>query len=752
MRNWANKYYKNLPLIACLLCLVNARAQTFVFAELTGTPLNTSGWNLHGAARVGNTGNNTGNGELILVEPINTSSGSIFFASQINLAQCRKWIAEFDFRIADGNAADGLTFCYLDVPPVGFVNGGGLGIPGTANGLKVCIDTWRNCGTDAVPKIEIRYGAGYDECNGQPTRDNNDGKLNFIRNGNYHRCRIVYDAGQISVEINGEVLLTANQTFNFPGFFGFTASTGGFFDRHSIRNVRIFTEMPPSDAGNGVVGCPGSSHNLGTLPNPDYSYQWSPQEGLSNPNASNPTLTLPENRGVNFQQWYVVETGFKTIPGCNSRDSILVTVFPEANPNFTNDSACLPANAILFSNTTSLDNQPASPTNNAWRWTAEAVGGGPVQTSTQHSPSFNLLAGTAYQVALEATTANGCKSDTSMQVTAVFETPVLAIESTNDACAGVGISLMAKLENSGVPLTNYSWQMGDGTTLSGQNITHSYRTAGNYTVNLQGNSGNRCEAAPVSKQIAIRALPNITGISGPDSACAGDLVTLNAQSPDSDITDWQWVVPSVGNFSGNPVAVTLVSDGNQIAEVSATNAFGCKSILTKAIAVGPVPEIDAGPNRQVIAGNSVQLLGEADDGTTTLLWQPSSLLNDPGILQPVARPSATTVFTLRASNGFCEAVDTVSVFVFPELKIPNVFSPNGDGINDTWNIVGLNTYSNLQVLIFDRYGRVVFTSTQYNIPWDGKRNGQELPAGVYYYIIDLSKEFGVLKGSITLLR
>ena len=75
-----------------------------------------------------------GNGELILTNPVNFQSGSVFYNVPINLAQCSKWIAEFQFRIAEGSAADGLAFCYLDVPPVGFVAGGGLGIPATGRG------------------------------------------------------------------------------------------------------------------------------------------------------------------------------------------------------------------------------------------------------------------------------------------------------------------------------------------------------------------------------------------------------------------------------------------------------------------------------------------------------------------------------------------------------------------------------------------------------------------------------------------
>ncbi|HEY4965262.1 MAG TPA: hypothetical protein VII28_02640, partial [Puia sp.] len=199
-------------LLFCILFICIARpvyAQNFVFAQLNGSPMNTKGWNLAGEAHLVNIVDSL-NTELLLCSGFN-SSGAIFFDQPINLSFCQKWIAEFDFRMYDGTGADGLAFCFLDVPPSGYVIGGGLGIPSTANGLKVCFDTWNNCIPfdpnyvhEDMPKIEIRYGIGYDkndgqsnlivgECLSEPTRDNYDGQLSFIRSPDYSHAKIVYN-------------------------------------------------------------------------------------------------------------------------------------------------------------------------------------------------------------------------------------------------------------------------------------------------------------------------------------------------------------------------------------------------------------------------------------------------------------------------------------------------------------------------------------------------------------------------------
>ena len=272
---------------------IQVNCQNYFFAQLNGAPLNTTGWNLLGNAGVTNV-TGTGNSEL-LVCSLTGASGAAFFNQPINLSMCGKCQAEFDFRLFDWTGADGPAFCFLDVPPVRFVTGGGLGIPDTANGLKICFDTWNNCipfDTGTVhfdmPKIEIRRGTGYGECINQPTKDNSDESISFIRSTNYNHAKITYGNGHIQVFVNASLYITGHRQFNFTGYLGFTASTGGYTDNHSIKNVVIYTEMPPSYAGNAMSFCPHDTVQLGGPSNPSYSCAWTPSEGLSDVTSSAP--------------------------------------------------------------------------------------------------------------------------------------------------------------------------------------------------------------------------------------------------------------------------------------------------------------------------------------------------------------------------------------------------------------------------------------------------------------------------------
>ncbi len=343
-----------IVLLAVFFICISGKAisQNYIFAQLNGIPMNTSGWNLQGAARTANITDNN-NSELMLCDAVLSSSGAIFFNQPINLSLCNKWIAEFDFRIFDGTGADGLAFCFLDTPPVGFLLGGGLGIPNTANGLKVCFDTWNNCipfdsGTvhQDMPKIEIRWGVGYvvnsspttsvnGECINEPTRDNSDGAISFIRSPQYCHAKITYDKGNIQVYVNDVLYLTGFQQFNFTGYLGFTASTGGYTDRHSIKNVIIYTEMPPSFAGYSESFCPVDTVRLGGPTDPSYTYSWYPATGLDDTTASSPRLHLANESGISQSYTYFVKTSYADNPGCASTDSVEVNVYPTPIVQFT---------------------------------------------------------------------------------------------------------------------------------------------------------------------------------------------------------------------------------------------------------------------------------------------------------------------------------------------------------------------------------------------------------------------------------
>lgn len=137
---------------------------------------------------------------------------------------------------------------------------------------------------------------------------------------------------------------------------------------------------------------------------------------------------------------------------------------------------------------------------------------------------------------------------------------------------------------------------------------------------------------------------------------------------------------------------------------------------------------------------------------------PAGPLNNPGIPNPVARLFTNTTFTLTVlDNGGCVGYDTVNIKVYegPTYYIPNAFTPNGDGLNDIFKPTSPAIAKTEYFRIFNRWGKMVFSTNQNNKGWDGKLEGKEQPVGAYVWIIRGVDKFGKIveqKGTVTVLR
>ncbi len=148
----------------------------------------------------------------------------------------------------------------------------------------------------------------------------------------------------------------------------------------------------------------------------------------------------------------------------------------------------------------------------------------------------------------------------------------------------------------------------------------------------------------------------------------------------------------------------------------------------------------------VIADNKSKIYGDVNPVLTISY---SGFVNNEGVAQLITKPTITTAVTqasavgtypITVSGGSAQNysfnyVNGVITINPASIIIPNAFTPNNDGINDTWNIGNLDTYSKTTVEVLNRYGTRVYFSYNYPIPWDGRHNGGKVPEGTYYYII-----------------
>ncbi len=159
-------------------------------------------------------------------------------------------------------------------------------------------------------------------------------------------------------------------------------------------------------------------------------------------------------------------------------------------------------------------------------------------------------------------------------------------------------------------------------------------------------------------------------------------------------------------------------------------------------------DFDAGPNVSIAAGASTQLNAT---GGTTYEWSPTSGLSGNTVANPVAQPSETTIYTVTTVIDGCTYEDVVTVDVKRLVDPVNTFTPNGDGINDTWTILGIRDYPQADVSVYDRWGQRVYHSVGYREPFDGAG----LPTATYYWHIqvnDIRGKSDPYTGYVTIVR
>lgn len=674
-----------LPLITLFVGLhTDLRAQTYVFAQLQGSPvLSTAGWNLNGAAFVGDTpGDNDGfSDELILTNPIGNSSGGIFFGQPLNLTQCQKWKAEFEFRMFDGVGADGIAFCFLDVPPTGFVSGGGVGIPATANGLKVVFDTFNNVtGTNADPKIEIRYGAGYHEFNPpfdtQPTLANSGGSLTFLRSTDYQTARVEYDNGNISVYVNGTLYLTGTYNITFSGYLGFTSSTGGSNDRHSIRNVTIYTEQAPSDAGPnaGVSYCSGGSVQIGTTPNPAHVYAWSPATGLDQTNIANPTVSLTNTGSTPITQIYTVSTTLAANPGvCPTTDNIVVTINPVPTSTFTlsDDTLCTDAPVTV---TYTGNMAPAA----TYTWD---FGGGTVISGSGQGP---------YQVSWPATATGphsitltvaryGCTSTVTSHDVMVYAIPTSTFTPPSRLCEGDDSTFV--YTGTGSAAATYNWNFDGGSIVSGSGqgpYQVSWPTPGLKNLSLTVTE-NGCVSPVTTDTIRVYPYP-VAGLDVPAAMCGQDTVFIvydGTPLPGDDqawtmFTDW-----SGGSYIFDPVAPgvqfrwTTATPGTYIFR-NLVKIYGCASDTSyDTLTVHPIPTATFTATPEACIGGNV-LLTYTGTATPAATYDWTTA---PGTVQSGTGQGPLTLTYAAAGNYSVDLTVTENNCVSDPVSVPVLIHP-----------------------------------------------------------------------------
>jgi gliding motility-associated-like protein len=450
--------------------------------------------------------------------------------------------------------------------------------------------------------------------------------------------------------------------------------------------------------------CPGGSMQLHA--HGGYAYQWLPADGITDLDIADPVV-----QPASDITYFVVVTD-----SCGpDTASIDVHVISLNNIPVGGDTTVCLGNSITLS----------AQGGGSYLWSPAST----LNDPTSPTPVATPFDTTLYTVVI--TTPQGCQVTDSTLVIVQTGPPVPTVNDTV-ICFGDVVQLHAQ----GGDI--YLWQPAAGITeLTSADPVVTPPASMYYAVHV----GNACGFTLDSAFVGVH---HVIADAWPDTmVCPGEMVTLRADggiayawSPITSSADSLLLSPAVaGDY-----AVVVADD------------IGCFDSAFVSVALFPQPSVTAAGEASIEYGESASLYAYGDG---IFLWSPDSSLSCATCQGPIASPITSTVYTVQLTdaNG-CKATDEVTVFFDGTLYVPNTFTPNDDEINDRFYALAKEV-TDFRMMIFDRWGELVFRTDRLDDGWGGTYKGHDSPMDTYVWRIDLVEASGkerTVYGHVNLVR
>jgi gliding motility-associated-like protein len=468
----------------------------------------------------------------------------------------------------------------------------------------------------------------------------------------------------------------------------------------------------------------------------------------------NPSVTDISN---GFVKLYLESTSNGTCLA--ARDSVIIA-FTEA-PTVDAGQTIIACTNVPFVDLQGVVSGPT--TTGIWSVGTGVYNASNTQLNAQYTPSAAEISNGSVFLTLTSTNNNTCNA-VSDNVQILFVAPPFANFNYNEIC----LNNTTVLTDFSLPgygsISNWAWDFGDGTTSTNQNNTYDFTSPGLYDIQLVVTTNVGCSDTTI-KQVNVYPLPNANF--GYDVNCNGSQITIdfNDQSTVANdvINSWFYDFGGQGSISAQNPTQLFVGSGNFVVSQIVSTVHGCVDTVVQTITIPQRPDagffyntsnglnIGAVFNFIDTSYNANSYAWNFGNGNTSFDQNPSYTYFNNG----------NYIVTLYVTGDFgcvdsAQALISINTITTEILQlIPNAFSPNGDGSNDTWELDFLNLlYPNAQVEIYNRWGQQLYFSEGTYTAWDGTYQGEMVPDGTYFYIINLndSENTPPFKGALLLLR
>ncbi len=322
--------------------------------------------------------------------------------------------------------------------------------------------------------------------------------------------------------------------------------------------------------------------------------------------------------------------------------------------------------------------------------------------------------------------------------------PIVSLGNDITLCPGDSIKLDAK--NNG---NKYKWSTGDTSqTVTIKNVGVAKESNLNVTVTNQFG----CKATDDIKVSSLAKI-KIKLTSSAPGVCGGDSVVLTVSGGNG----YKWTGPNNTFKILSPDKIVVFPSTNSIYKVeSSDDCPSNRDTASKEIKLFTLPKVSAGNDTCVVKGRTIKL--KATGGASYVWNADPTIVKGINTASPEIGPIDSTTYkvTIKDANG-CLQYDSVSVCIIDDplslIKEINMITPNSDGKNDFLEFKGLEAFPDNSLIVYNRWGNIVFEKSRYQQDserFEGLRNGEDLPADTYYYVLTFDQV--VIKQSLTILR
>ena len=450
---------------------------------------------------------------------------------------------------------------------------------------------------------------------------------------------------------------------------------------------------------------------------------------------------------------------------CSDTIQQLITMHPTPAADFTVSNVCF-GDPASFTDASTVSAPDAI---TSWFWDFDDAA-----SSSTASPTHAYATAGTYNVTLTATSDFGCTNSVTLPVT-VYEPPVADFTSTS-VCENQPPTVFTDLSSTALgTITSWSWDFGDGGSSSVENPVHNYGSGGTFMATLTVTTDQGCTNT-VNYSVQVWEKPIAQFTSDATMICNPGCINFTslATSPTLAITGWDWDFENSNSVSGTPNPTPcftnpLSTEDYFDVSLIATNEKGCKDTISVAdyVTVVPTPIAQFGfsPSLLTITEPTVEF-NNSSKMADSYVWDfgdgsPTSSVTDPTHDYPEIPQHYLVELDAYSAGGLCKDSTTQLIIVEDVIifYVPNVFTPDGDEYNQTFQPVFYSGYDpyDFHMTIYNRWGEIVFETYNASIGWDGTYGSRGLVEdGTYIWQIEfketMSDKHHKHRGHVTILK